>query len=102
MRLTHTLLFLGLAVGLAACGHDGSDTTEPVGPTLDAAVDDDPATAPADDAMGDDAMADAAGGTMPAARSSCSRRRSPNASARRRYCSTPSPRRSPAVTATGC
>ena len=67
MRLTHTLLCLGLAVGLAACGHDGSDTTEPVGPTLDAAVDDDPATAPADDAMGDDAMADAAGGTMPAA-----------------------------------
>ena len=62
MRLTRTLLSLALVASLAACGHDGSDATEPVGPTPDAAVDDDPGTTPADDAMGD-----AAGGTMPAA-----------------------------------
>ena len=52
MRLVPTLLFIGLAAGLAACGHDGSDSTEPVGPTVDGAVDDDPATLPADDATG--------------------------------------------------
>lgn len=63
MRLVHSLLFLALAGGLAACGHDGSDATEPVGPTPDAAVDDDPVTAPADAAT---AGIDA-GGTMLAA-----------------------------------
>ena len=76
MRLVHTLLFVGLVAGLAACGHDGSDATQPVGPTPGAAVDDDPATHP-----GDDPMADAAGGTMPAASATATLRPTPGGTA---------------------
>jgi Cu-Zn family superoxide dismutase len=49
MRLAHTLLFLGLAVGLAACDREGSENTEPVGPTADADIDTDADTVAPDD-----------------------------------------------------
>lgn len=65
MRFAHSLLFLGLAVGLAACDRDGSERTEPVGPAATADRDGDPASsAPGDAELGGP---DLAGGTMLAA-----------------------------------
>lgn len=44
MRLVPTCLFLALSLVLVGCDRDGSDTTEPVGPTATADRDADPAT----------------------------------------------------------
>ena len=60
MRLAPTCLFLALSLALAGCGRDGSESTEPVGPTADADRDADPATDTTDDSG-------AAGGTQLAA-----------------------------------